>query len=265
MDLGDLTLRDSIAFERPPVVRAEYVLRFRPSERLKLVHVGGVLAKWAASFTIINEFAPDLADNAPVRFEVGEANWPLPRVAMSAPDDTTLSFTGQSLSLGWAFDLEGERPYPGFEALSEMLHARYDELEESLASTGVSLECVATSISYTNRLASQSPASVAVGIATAWSSAPDGGALAELADYVGLRIAIEPKPETSHSFILVGVDPGQGSADSMLEITVERDNNDEVGVMERRDLLGLVHQQLINVFYASSNIGLRDSWGEVTA
>ena len=265
MDLGDLTLRDSIAFERPPVVRAEYVLRFRPSERLKLVHVGGVLSMWAESFTIISEMAPDLPDNAPVRFEVGEANWPLPRVAMSAPDDTTLTFTGQSLSLSWAFDLEGERPYPGFKTLSEMLQARYDELEESLAATGVSLECVATSISYTNQLANQSPAAVAIGIATAWSSSPDEGALAGLADYVGLRIAIDPKQETSHSFILVGVDPGQDSANSMLQITVERHNNEEVGVMERRDLLGLVHQQLINVFYAASNVGLRDSWGEVTA
>jgi hypothetical protein len=265
VNLDELTARDSIAFERPPVVRAEYVLRFRPSERLKLVHVGAVLSRWASEFPVVNEYAPDLADDSPVRFEVGEANWPLPLVSMSAPDDTTLSFNGRSLTLGWAFDLEGDRPYPGFNKLNAMLHTKYDELEAHLLTVGVSLECVAASISYTNRLENRSAASLAIGIATAWASAPSEGALAGLADYVGLRIAIEPKSETRHSFIVVGVDPGQDGVDAMLQLTVQRENNEQVGVLERHELLGLVHQQLINMFYASSNVELRSSWGEVTS
>ena len=251
----------AVRFASPPVRTVRLAYYFEMPTPVMGLHGGALRELWRRSYPVADEIAPRApVGGEPEEFAVVEEEdrWPVPFFTFESPEtQRSIFFQADRFGVTWEFDpsAEEERQYPGFQALADEMHARYEEFlsvverDSEQAVRPTSAECL-----YANELADITLNSYVTGYLTGWQNTPD------------LKVSSEDEPATyvRHTHAegagneLVWVRASSADAGVSLSITSRVESGTFASPRHR---LLTAHDRLISSFFDATSESMRDAWG----
>lgn len=256
----------SVRFGRPPVQYVALTVYFEAIEGLQVSHFSSLRESWRSEY-------PETAELPPLRprnrggeetavVPIAQA-WPFPYLMFSTADDVeTIAIQSDRFTKTWTFS-PGANEYPGFDALSHDMEARFGQFLEAVnKETGQTVQPFASECLYRNSIDGWSAEELMVGIATRWEVQVVKPPASLNAAYAGVRLHTRSDKDIPGCAVTLSLDVDEDG--SVLTLESDYMPSDEIELHGRLGGIDVAHDNLIRKFVEFTNPEMHAKWGKLT-